>query len=158
MTTAPVRVARPEDAVDVGRLLQGFADEFGEPTPGASVLADRARRLIEADESVFLLVGDPPVGLAQLRFRPSVWSGKPDCYLEDLYVEQPARRRGHGREVLQHAIELARRRGAAHIELATGDTDVAARALYEAHGFRHTEVDADGTTTLLFYERSLDDD
>jgi ribosomal protein S18 acetylase RimI-like enzyme len=50
------------------------------------------------------------------------------------------------------AIELARRQGATEMSLATGEDDVAARALYESLGFSNRESDG---TLNLFYERDL---
>ena len=52
------------------------------------------------------------------------------------------------------AIELARREGAAHMDLGTSENDVAARALYERLGFSNREGRADGPINY-FYERDL---
>jgi ribosomal protein S18 acetylase RimI-like enzyme len=49
------------------------------------------------------------------------------------------------------ALELARERGADHVELATSEGDVAARALYESLGFSNRD---DGAV-MYFYERPL---
>ncbi len=48
----------------------------------------------------------------------------------------------------------ARERGAAHIELNTAESDVAARALYESSGFTNSEGGPDGPP-MLYYERDL---
>jgi GNAT superfamily N-acetyltransferase len=150
-----VRLAAVDDAEAIGELLHRFAAEFGDTTPGPETLARRARELIGRRESVFLLA-DADAGIAQLRFRPSVWTGRLDCYLEDLYVVPPERGRGLGRALLERAIDVARERGATHMDLATGESDVAARGLYEAFGFTNREPGGRvGVERMLFYERDL---
>jgi ribosomal protein S18 acetylase RimI-like enzyme len=52
------------------------------------------------------------------------------------------------------AIELARERGADHMDLGTSEADVAARSLYESLGFTNREGGADGPISY-FYERDL---
>ena len=52
------------------------------------------------------------------------------------------------------AMEHARERGAAHIDLGTSEDDVAARALYESAGFTNREGGPDGPS-MLYYERDL---
>jgi GNAT superfamily N-acetyltransferase len=149
-----VRVAEPGDAEAIGRLLHDFNVEFGEPTPGADVMASRVRRLLEAGEITVLLAGGEPHGLALLRFRPSLWSDLLDAYLEELYVVPARRGQGRGRALMEAAIELARRRGAGDMHLGTSEADVAARALYESLGFSNREGGPDGPIQY-FYEREL---
>jgi ribosomal protein S18 acetylase RimI-like enzyme len=149
-----VRRAGPEDAPDVARLLHDFNTEFGEPTPGVAKLAERVERLIAAGAVTVLLVGDGPDGLAQLRLNPSVWSDAPGAYLEELYVAPARRGRGMGRALLNAAMEAAREAGADHIDLNTGETDEAARGLYESAGFTNREGRPDGPR-MLYYERVL---
>jgi ribosomal protein S18 acetylase RimI-like enzyme len=146
-----VRTAQPEDAEAIGRLLHEFNLEFGDFTPGPEKLAKRARALIEGDELVALLGGEGPDGVAILRLRPSVWSDALECYVAELYVVPARRGRGLGRALMTAALELARERGADHVELATSEDDVAARALYESLGFSNRD---DGAV-MLFYERPL---
>ena len=137
-----------------GRLLQAFNDEFDEPTPDAETIAERAAPLIETGEVTVLLAGDGPDGFAQLRFRPSLYTGALDAYLEELYVVPERRGEGIGRALLDAAMELAKERGAAHIDLGTSEDDVAARALYESSGFTNREGSPDGPR-MLYYERDL---
>lgn len=101
-----------------------------------------------------LLVGPAPEGLAVLRFRPAIWSQALECYLAELYVAPALRGRGLGRALMDAAIELARERGAEHMELGTGEQDVAARALYESLGFSNREGKHDGPLNY-YYEREL---
>jgi ribosomal protein S18 acetylase RimI-like enzyme len=149
-----VRRAGPEDAGSVGRLLHDFNLEFDEPTPGPERLAARIEELLEEAHTEVLLAGPGPDGLAVLRFRPAIWSRALECYLAELYVAPEARGRGLGRALMEAAIELARGRGADHMDLGTGEQDVAARALYESLGFSNREGKPDGPINY-FYEREL---
>ena len=69
-----IRPADLDDAGAVGRLLYDFNREFGEPTPSPTALADRMRQLMENGDTMVLLAGDGPDGLAVLRFRAAIWS------------------------------------------------------------------------------------
>jgi ribosomal protein S18 acetylase RimI-like enzyme len=151
---AEVRRAGAADTASVGRLLDAFNREFDEPTPGAERLAARVGELLEQGDTAVLLAGAGPDGLAVLRFRPAIWSQALECYLAELYVAPLLRRRGLGRGLMNAAIELARSRGADHIELGTGEQDVAARALYESLGFSNREGKADGQLNY-YYELEL---
>jgi ribosomal protein S18 acetylase RimI-like enzyme len=149
-----VRRADLADAEAIGRLLHDFNSEFGEPTPGPGALADRIRELLAAGEITVLLGGGGPYGLAVLRFRPAIWTEALECYLAELYVVPDRRGRGLGRALMEAAIELARQKGADHMDLGTSEDDVAARALYESLGFINREGRPDGPITY-FYEREL---
>jgi ribosomal protein S18 acetylase RimI-like enzyme len=149
-----IRLASAADAPAFGRLLHAFNAEFGEPTPDAEVIAERAAPLIESCEVTVLFAGDGPDGFAQLRFRPSLYTGALDAHLEELYVVPQRRGHGLGRALLEEAMEHARERGAARIDLGTSETDVAARALYESAGFTNREGGPEGPS-MLYYERDL---
>jgi ribosomal protein S18 acetylase RimI-like enzyme len=69
-------------------------------------------------------------------------------------VAPALRGRGIGRALLEAAIEAAREAGASGIDLNTGETDTAARALYESCGFTNREGEPDGPP-MLFYEREI---
>jgi ribosomal protein S18 acetylase RimI-like enzyme len=149
-----IRLATAADAPAFGRLLHAFNVEFDEPTPDAGTVAAWAAPLLASGEVTVLFAGDGPDGFAQLRFRPSLYTGALDAHLEELYVIPERRGRGLGRALLEGAMELARERGAAHIDLGTSEDDVAARALYESAGFTNREGRPDGPR-MLYYERDL---
>lgn len=149
-----VRPAELADAEAIGRLLHAFNTEFDDPTPGPERLAERVRHLLGEGEITVLLAGAGPDGLAVLRFRPAIWTEALECYVAELYVVPDRQRQGLGRALMQHAIEVARGRGADHIDLGTGEDDVAARALYESLGFSNREGRPDGPINY-FYEREL---
>lgn len=154
MASIEIRRAEPGDAPAVARLLHEFNAEFDEPTPGIGVLTGRVRELLAAGTVVVLLAGDDPDGLSQFRFLRSVWSDGLDVYLEELYVVPALRGGGIGRALLEATMATARDGGATHIDLNTGETDVAARALYESAGFTNREGGEDGPA-MLYYEREL---
>jgi ribosomal protein S18 acetylase RimI-like enzyme len=149
-----VRRATAEDAGDIGRLLHDFNTEYDDLTPGPERLAQRITTLLAGGDTVVLLAGDGPDGLAVLRFREAIWAEALECYLAELYVVPARRGQGLGRALMNAAIELAREAGAAWMDLGTSDDDVAARALYESLGFSNREGKPDGPINY-FYEREL---
>ena len=149
-----IRRARPEDAAAIARLLHDFNSEYDEPTPGVAALTGYARRLLEEGEMTVLLGGAGPDAISLIRYRPSVWTGALEAHLQELYVAPPLRGRGIGRALLEATMAAAREAGATGIDLNTGTTDTAARALYESCGFSNREGGPDGPS-MLFYEREL---
>jgi ribosomal protein S18 acetylase RimI-like enzyme len=149
-----VRPAGPADAEAVGRLLDAFNREFDEPTPGPQQLAARVRELLAGGDTVVLVGGAGPDGLAVLRFRAALWTTALECYVAELYVVPSLRGRGLGRVLLEAAMELARERGADRMDLGTSEDDIAARALYERLGFTNRERGTDGPI-MYVYEREL---
>ena len=154
MSGHTVRRAELADADAVGRLLHDFNTEYDDITPGPDALAERVRELIASGETIVLLAGGGPEGLAVLRFRPALWTSGLECYLAELYVVPNRRGQGLGRGLMETALAVAREQGADSMDLGTGDEDVAARALYESLGFSNREGKPDGPVNY-FYEREL---
>jgi ribosomal protein S18 acetylase RimI-like enzyme len=149
-----IRRGEPADAEAIGRLLHDFNTEYEEVTPGPAKIAERVRELLAAGDTIVLLAGDAPDGLAVMRFRPSIWIEKLECYLAELYVVPDKRGRGIGRALMDEVLAVARGEEAGHIELNTSGADVAARALYESLGFTNREGKPDGPV-MYYYEREL---
>jgi ribosomal protein S18 acetylase RimI-like enzyme len=149
-----IRRATVDDAADAARLLHDFNTEYDDPTPPVPVLAERVRELLAGEAIVALLAGEPPLGIALFRIRPSLWSSAADVYLEELYVVPEQRGQGIGRALLEAAIDAAREAGADHFELTTGETDTAARTLYESFNLTNREGAPNGPR-MLYYELDL---
>jgi len=128
-------VAGPEEAEVVAGLMVEFRDHLGSAEPTVqSVLASVGRIMAEPDGE-FLLAGDGPSAVLQLRFRWSLWKDAPDAWVEDLFVRADARRGGLGDALVRLAIERATARGARRIELDCFEDNAPALALYERNGF-----------------------
>jgi ribosomal protein S18 acetylase RimI-like enzyme len=149
---AEIRRAGREDAATVARLLHDFNTEFEDETPGVEALTEFTGPLLESGEIVVLLASEAD-GIALSRLRPSPWTGRPEAYLQELYVVPARRGGGIGRALLEATMEMARAAGATGIDLNTGETDTAARALYESAGF--TNLEGPDGPRMLFYEREL---
>src|SRR3954452_17567300 len=134
-----VWLAGPHEAEEVARLLVGFRNYYGRDWPSDNAILATVEKLIEHPDVDFLLAapedGAQPVGVCQLRYRLSVWTAAPDCWLEDLFVEEHARGSGVGAALVEAALERARERGCRRVELDTNETNDAALALYHRFGF-----------------------
>ena len=150
-----VRLADRDDAADIGRLLYDFNREFDEPTPAPAALAERLRQLIDGGDTLVVLGGDGPDGLAVLRLRAAIWSSGLECYLAELYVAPASRGQGLGRALMEAALSEARLRGADSMDIGVDEPDTAARRLYESLGFTNRVDGADGPV-MYVYERELD--
>ena len=107
--TARAWRAGPDEAEAVARLVVGFRDHMGKDWPSENAMLAGVERLMEDRDTVYLLAAadddSPPGGYAQLRFRHSLWTAAPDCWLEDVFVDGPARRRGVADALLALALD-----------------------------------------------------
>jgi ribosomal protein S18 acetylase RimI-like enzyme len=151
-----VWLAQAEDADAVASLIAGFRDWWGNERPADADIRATVARLIPDPATDYLLAapdgGREPAGVCQLRYRLSVWTGVDDCWLEDLYVTDGARRSGLGRALVDAALGRARERGCKRIELDVNEENLDAIAFYVSLGFT-TEPKPPGRT--LFVARKL---
>lgn len=154
----PTRELRdPADLAYAARMLVDFNREFDVPAPTPEWLATRLAELVADGRTSVLVAGDPPVGVAVVRFRPGLWDVGQEAYLAELYVRPEMRRQGIGRRFLDDLIDHARGRGATYMDVTTttADEDAGARTVYERRGFDCHEGRGDGPTSL-YYELDLD--
>jgi ribosomal protein S18 acetylase RimI-like enzyme len=132
-------LAEPGEAETVARLLIGFRDHYGRSEPPDEAFFSGVGRLIGDPAAEYLLAAPSgageAAGVCQLRYRHSLWTATEDCWLEDLFVEEAARRDGLGEALVACAIERARARGCGRVELDVSESNRAAWALYERMGF-----------------------
>jgi GNAT superfamily N-acetyltransferase len=142
------RLATPIDADEVGRRLHDFNTEFGDPSPGASLLAERLRALLATKDTFAVVVGAPVVGVALVTLRPNVWYAGPVALLDELYVVPGRRRQGIGSALVGELLAVCRTRGVELVEINVDEGDVDAMRFYEHHGFTATEP---GSTERAIY-------
>jgi ribosomal protein S18 acetylase RimI-like enzyme len=133
--SVPIRLATLDDADEVARLMIAFRDWTERSEPSDDRFRAGVRRLLDDPNTEYLLGGDPPAGVVQLRYRYGLWYDTDDCLLEDLYVADDARGTGLGRALLEAALGRARERGCARVELDVNEKNEAALALYRSAGF-----------------------
>ena len=150
-TESPLRVAPPGEAEEVARLLAAFRSFYGAAEPTEEEMLGVVRRLIGTPDAEYLLAGDPAAGVAQVRYRLSVWTGAEDCWVEDVFVEEEARGQGLGRRLIEGCVARARHRGCKRIQLDANERNEGAIALYRSLGFESgSPARWDGARDLYF--------
>jgi GNAT superfamily N-acetyltransferase len=100
------------------------------------------RRFLDPSEDGMLLgarAGGPLLGYACLYWHFSSLQAAETVLLNDLYVEENARGRGIGRALIEATADVARRRGALHVEWATEPDNLTAQRLYDSTGAERSE-------------------
>ncbi len=138
-----IRAAIASDASSIVGFVRKLA--LFEREPAANV------RLTEADvlrdafgpnprfEVLIAEMDGAPAGFALFFPNYSTWEGRPGLYLEDIFVEESARRHGIGRKLIAALARIARERKCARIDLSVLDWNPA-RGFYRQLGFRHMET------------------
>jgi GNAT superfamily N-acetyltransferase len=71
------------------------------------------------------------LGFASYVVHPYTWSEQATCHLEDLFVRPDARRRGVGRSLIEHVVDLGKTEGWARVYWMTEAGNQRARSLYD---------------------------
>src|SRR3954453_266193 len=150
-----VWVAGEEDVGVVAGLMAAFRDWMGYDEPADKVIRRVVEQLVPDPDTDYLLgaTDGEAAGICQLRYRPCVWTGADDCWLEDLFVRDEARGAGLGRALVEAAFERARARGVRRMDLDVNEKNPDAVAFYERMGFT-LEPKAPGRT--FYIARALD--
>ena len=139
----------------MAQLLDAFNREFGDETPGVSVLTERLGRLLAGPETVVVLAGEgaAAVGVAVVTLRPNVWSDGPVGLLDELYVAPAMRNQRIGSALLAGVEAVVRERGGELLEIQVDGEDTDARRFYERHGYRCVEPGR--AEAAVYYSRSI---
>ena len=139
-----------DDLDRAAALLAAFRDSMGRDLPSVGTIRASASAIAAAGDGEYLLAarGLEPGGVCQLRFRHSVWTSTEDAWIEDVYVLEDERGAGLGGALVECAIDRARARGCARVELDVDERNAAALALYHGLGFSG-DLKADERSLLL---------
>ena len=139
---AVLREARPEDVPAIVALIA--ADQLGATRDGVRDDSDRAAyeqafRAIDADPAHLLLVAESDgqvVGTMQLSFLPGLARrGALRAQIEAVRVAESTRGSGLGAGMMTWAIDEARRRGCALVQLTSDKSRTDAHRFYDRLGF-----------------------
>jgi GNAT superfamily N-acetyltransferase len=130
---------RPSTPADVPQILQFIRDLASFEREPDAVVASEAlihKALFEerSAEALIAEINGGPVGFALFFHTFSTWTGRKGIWLEDLYVDPPARRRGVAKALLQHIARLALERNCARFEWSVLDWNEDAIAVYRKLG------------------------
>ncbi len=136
MPAMRIRVARPDDATSLWKLIGELAEYEG---LAASVRGDAqllAEGLFEREAAEALIAEADSEAVGYAVFFPtfSTFECRPGLWIEDLFVKRARRGRGIGRALLGHVAGLAVERGCARLEWSALDWNEPALRFYEALG------------------------
>ncbi|MGA8662875.1 MAG: GNAT family N-acetyltransferase [Candidatus Cybelea sp.] len=124
-----MRPARPDDAEPIAALMA----QLGYDVPAPAVSA-RLERLGERRDVFVATDGERVVGWAALSIDEAFVEGF-GAFLEGLVVDEVARSRGVGRQLLDAVESRARERGCAEIRVQSNVLRERAHSFYERNGY-----------------------
>ncbi len=137
MTAFTLRDAAPPDVPDVLRLVRGLAEYerllhevvMTETDLRAALFGPHPRAY-----AVLALTGSNAVGLALWYYTFSTFRGRPDIFLEDLFVEPAHRGKGIGLALLRNLAQRAVAENCRRIEWRVLNWNTPSIAFYESLG------------------------
>ncbi|MGH2951308.1 MAG: GNAT family N-acetyltransferase [Solirubrobacterales bacterium] len=132
-----IRPATEADLPALLPLIRGYCD-FYEASPCDEGLERMARTVTAAaDDEAFLLVAEDDgevAGFAACGWKWSSLRGARIVVLEDLFVAESARGRGHADALIEASADVARRHGAPVLTWLTAPDNRRAQAVYDRIG------------------------
>jgi GNAT superfamily N-acetyltransferase len=140
-----IRPATAHDLPALLPLIRAYCD-FYEADPTDAGIETMARAVIAApDDQAFLLVAtadegaEEVVGFAACGWKWSSLRGARIVVLEDLFVAEAVRGRGHAEALIEAVAEIARRHGAPVVEWLTAPDNHRAQKVYDRVGARRDD-------------------
>lgn len=132
-----VVLAQPQMLPIVAALFDRYRQYYQQASEPAAVEAFLRERFERGDSRIFIALDEQgkAQGFVQLYPTYSSIAMQRTWCLNDLYVEEKARRAGVGQALLAAAGQLARTTGAVGVKLTTPADNHAAKGLYQKAGF-----------------------
>jgi GNAT superfamily N-acetyltransferase len=118
-------------------LIAGYQRFYGVQRPDEERNRAFFRRFLAPSEDGLLLgawEGDELAGFATLYWTFSSTHAAEVVLMNDLFVSEGKRGAGFGRALIEESLEVARRRGARHLEWVTAQDNRGAQRLYDRTG------------------------
>lgn len=138
--TVIIRDARPEDEARWRALWDGYLAFYG-VTITPDITDATWRRVFDPASAIFMRLAEVDgevKGFTLCITHEGTWVQAPDCYLEDLFVDESARGHGVGRALLDDLVALCKKNGWVRLYWHTEDSNATARKLYDSY------VESDG--------------
>lgn len=119
-------------------LMSKWRDLLRHSSLGDEQLKENLSVLLKDDNTEFLIsisADGEPLGFVQQRYRYSLWLGRFEAYLEDIFVVENARGQRVGSRLMNLAVSQAKQRNCALIALYTNSDNVQSIAVYKKFGF-----------------------
>ena len=122
---------------ELSRLYVAYRIFYGEASEEERATAFLLQRITQSSDRYFLAWNSLGIAVGFMHLIPytNTLAMRPIWFLEDLYVDVPARGQGVASALLNHAEAFARQNGAERLTLATAHDNVAAQHLYKKHGY-----------------------
>ena len=140
-----LRDAHLEDIPAVVRLIRELAASAGENSPVKEAYVETY--LCSPTSTILLAEMDGRViGLLSYSIRPDLYHAAPTCLIEELIVQEAARRHGVGSRLMEELLSRLAARFCAEVSVTTMPDNINAIRFYRRHGL---------TDEALFLEKHL---
>jgi ribosomal protein S18 acetylase RimI-like enzyme len=136
-----IEAASTADLPDLSRLYIAYRVFYGEAPEAQRAAAFIRDRVTQSPGRYFLVWSDHSSAIGFMHLIPSTntLAMRPIWFLEDLYVDVPARGQGVATALLSYAEDFARSTGAERLTLATAHDNLAAQHIYKKLGYVREE-------------------
>ncbi len=134
MSTASITPLGPADRERWADLWTAYLTFYGTTLPDATYTSTWSRILDPHGDIRAFGARDRDgrlAGITHYFYHPHAWSAREVCYLQDLFVDPAARRRGHARALIEAVAEAARARSCFRVYWQTLVDNATARRLYD---------------------------
>ena len=135
-----IRDAQPQDQADWLKLWSDYL-AFYNVDLAEEVTAHTWARVMDPVSRLSMrlaVLNGQTVGFAIHHFHDSTWVKTPDCYLEDLFIDETIRGKGIGRALIDDLIAISKEKGWSRLYWHTDENNQRARKLYDSY------VESDG--------------
>jgi GNAT superfamily N-acetyltransferase len=134
MSDIHIRDAEPADKAAFRKLWASHL-AFYKVTLADDVTDHTWARILDPASRVAMRVAEVDgqlAGFAIHHFHDSTWVKTPDCYLEDLFLDETFRGKGIGRALMEDLVALCAQNGWSRLYWHTDEGNVTARKLYDS--------------------------
>lgn len=134
MSDVHIRDAEPSDEAAFRKLWASYL-AFYKVTLADDVTDHTWARILDPASRVAMRVAEVDgqlAGFAIHHFHDSTWVKTPDCYLEDLFLDETFRGKGIGRALMEDLVALCAQNGWSRLYWHTDEGNVTARKLYDS--------------------------